>query len=119
MRRESEKSERRGFLKTAGAAGAAIAAGFPGIISGQTVSNAMKVGLVGCGGRGTGAAQQALQADDYAELTALADIDEPQFDRCIQSLRQTGKIADRVKVGQSGRFLGLDGFQKVIDSKVD
>ena len=58
MKEESTKSERRDFLK---AAGAAVAAGFPGIIRAQTVTNAIKVGLVGCGGRGSGAASQALQ----------------------------------------------------------
>ena len=54
------------FLKTTtGALGAALVTGFPAIISAQSVSNAIKVGLVGCGGRGTGAAAQALAADDY------------------------------------------------------
>jgi myo-inositol 2-dehydrogenase / D-chiro-inositol 1-dehydrogenase len=119
MKDESGNSERREFLKQAGAAGAAIAAGFPGIISAQTVTNAIKVGLVGCGGRGTAAAHQALSADDYAELTSLADIDEPQFDQAIQSIKRVPKVADRVKVDARNRYLGLDGFQKVIDSKVD
>src|SRR3989442_173682 len=77
MKNESTNSERREFLKTAtGAAGAAMAAGFPGIISGQTLTNAIKVGLVGCGGRGSGAASEALAADDYAELNVVADIDQ-------------------------------------------
>ena len=50
MKQESTHSHRREFLKTAGgAAGAAIAAGFPAIISAQSVTNAIKVGLVGCG----------------------------------------------------------------------
>ena len=62
MKNEQTNSERRDFLKTAGGvAGAAIAAGFPGIIRAQTVTNAIKVGLVGCGGRGSGAASQALR----------------------------------------------------------
>ncbi len=116
MNNESTKPERRDFLKTAGAA---IAAGFPGIISGQTVTNAITVGLVGCGGRGTGAASQALTADDYAELTAVADIGQEEIDHSLASLKRIGKIADRVKVEQSGQHAGLDGFQKVIDSKVD
>ena len=73
--------------------GGAIAAGFPAIISAQTVTNAIKVGLVGCGGRGSGAASQALAADDYAELTAVADIDQAQIDHCLQSLKRIAKIA--------------------------
>src|SRR6266480_4462117 len=92
MKDESTNSERRDFLKaTSGAVGTAIAAGFPAIISAQTITNAIKVGLVGCGGRGSGAASQALQADDYAELTALADVDQSQIDHCIQLLKSIAK----------------------------
>ena len=120
MKNELANSERRDFLKAGGGAlGAAVVAGFPGIISAQTVTNAIKVGLVGCGGRGGGAARQALQADDYTELTALADVDQSQIDRCMQSLKRIAKIADRVKVEQASQFIGLDAYQKVIDSKVD
>src|SRR5260370_1827248 len=117
MKDEPTNSERRDFLKAA--SGAAIASGFPGIIRAQSVTNAIKVGLVGCGGRGSGAASQALAADDYAELTALADIDESQIDQCLRSLKRISKSADRVKVEPATQFLGLDAFQKVIDSKVD
>src|SRR4051812_42248218 len=120
MKNQQTNSERRDFLKTAGgAAGVAIAAGFPGIIRAQTVTNAIKVGLVGCGGRGSGAASQALAADDYAELTAVADIDQAQIDRCLGSLKRITKTAGRVKVDPTAQYLGLDAFQKVIDSKVD
>ena len=58
------------------------------------MTNAIKVGLVGCGGRGTGAASQALTADDYTELTAVADIDQGQIDKCLQSLKRIAKSAD-------------------------
>src|SRR5258705_6750368 len=116
MNKKEATPERRTFLKTAGAA---IAAGFPGIIRAQTVTNAIKVGLVGCGGRGSGAASQALQADDYAELTAVADIDQAQIDRSLGALKRNTKTGSRVKVEPSAQYLGLDAFQKVIDSKVD
>ena len=82
MKIDKVVSDRRNFIK--GTAGAALIAGFPAIISAQTVTNAIKVGLVGCGGRGTGAASQALHADDYAELTAVADIDQAQIDKCSE-----------------------------------
>jgi predicted dehydrogenase len=120
MKDEPTNSERRDFLKaTSGALGAAIATGFPGIIRAQSVTNAIKVGLVGCGGRGSGAAEQALSADDYAELAAVADIDQSQIDQCLRTLKRISKTADRVKVEPATQFLGLDAFQKVIDSKVD
>ena len=99
MNKQPANSERRDFLKTAsGALGAAVATGFPAILSGQTVTNAIKVGLVGCGGRGGGAARQALTADDYTELAAVADIDQSQIDNCLRSLKRVSKIAGRVKV---------------------
>ena len=104
---------RRNFLKTA------VVASFPGIIRAQTVTNAIKVGLVGCGGRGSGAAAQALTADDYAELTAVADIDQGQIDHALGNLKRSAKIADRVKVETASQYVGLDAFQKVIDSKCD
>src|SRR5438445_3411293 len=116
MKEQPGNSERRDFLKAA-ALGAATA--FPGIISAQTVTNAIKVGLIGCGGRGSGAASQALQADDYGELTALADIDQGNIDKCLESLKRYPKIKDRVKVEDSKRFLGLDAYQRVLDSGVD
>jgi predicted dehydrogenase len=120
MKESPHTPDRRNFLKTtAGAAGVALAAGFPAIISAQTVSNAIKVGLVGCGGRGTGAASQALHADDYAELTAVADVDQSHVDRSLGTLKRISKIAERVKVEPTNQFLGLDAYQKVIDSGVD
>ena len=78
--KKPEQIERRDFLKKTGAAPACSPPGFPAIISGQTVTNALKVGLVGCGGRGSGAAGQALTADPNNELTAIADIDEAIVD---------------------------------------
>src|SRR6185437_5341518 len=113
-------SDRREFLKTAtGAIGGALAIGFPAIISGQTVTNAIKVGLVGCGGRGTGAASQALHADDYNELTAMADVEQSQIDNSLATLGRISKIAERVKVEKPRQFLGLNAYQQLIDSGVD
>jgi myo-inositol 2-dehydrogenase / D-chiro-inositol 1-dehydrogenase len=111
----STNSARRSFLKTAAYLGTVAA---PAIIRAQTVTNALKVGLVGCGGRGTGAAAQALNADDYAELTAVADIDAARVEQSLRSLGR-GKVAAKVKVDPSKQFLGLDAYQKVIDANVD
>jgi myo-inositol 2-dehydrogenase / D-chiro-inositol 1-dehydrogenase len=108
---------RRDFLKTSGAIGGALAAGFPAILSGAPAANALKVGLVGCGGRGTGAAAEALKADDYAELTAMADVFPEKIEASLVELRQAS--ADKVKVEPSRQFVGLDAFEKVIASGVD
>src|SRR5690606_25421225 len=77
--------------------------------------------LVGCGGRGTGAASQALRADDYSVLTAVADVDPGRIDKSLESLRKVMKdrADDKVKVEDSKKYLGLDAYEKVIDSGVD
>jgi predicted dehydrogenase len=80
-------------------------------------TKAIKVGLVGCGGRGTGAAAQALKADDYSELTAVADIYQEQIDNCLGQLSKSAK--NKVKVEKANQFVGLDGYHKLIDSGVD
>ena len=70
-----EPTHRRTFLKVAGATAAFSA--FPNILLGAPANNAkLKIGLVGCGGRGTGAAQQALSADENTVLWAIADVFE-------------------------------------------
>lgn len=113
----SRKIERRDFLKKTGTAAGVMAVGFPSIISGQTVTNVLKVGLVGCGGRGSGAAAQALMADPNTELTALADIDEAIVSRAAARLKGSSRFGDRVKVDQA--LHGLDAYDKVINSGVD
>ena len=110
---------RRDFLK-ASALGTVLAAGFPAILSAQS-TKAIKIGLVGCGGRGTGAASQALNADDYSELTAVADVYQERIDESLNQLRTVsdGKISHKVKVDPKNQFVGLDAYQKLIDSGVD
>ena len=113
----SNGMERRDFIRKTGTVAGAIAVGFPGIISGQTVTNALKVGLIGAGGRGSGAAAQALNADPNAELTAVADIDEAIVDRAANRLKGSARFGNRVKIDRA--FFGLDAYDKVINSGVD
>lgn len=101
---------RRDLLKTGALA-------VPAILRGAPDSKPIKVGLVGCGGRGTGAASQALKADDYSELTAVADIDPARIASSLDSLRKVA--GPKVKVEEANRFTGLDAFKKVIASGVD
>jgi predicted dehydrogenase len=114
---ESNKIERRDFIKKTGTMAGAIAAGFPGIISARTVTNAVKVGLVGAGGRGTGAAAQALAADPNNELTAIADIDDAIVELAATRLKASTQFGTRVKIDHP--FSGLDAYEKVINSGVD
>ncbi|HEY0968750.1 MAG TPA: Gfo/Idh/MocA family oxidoreductase [Opitutaceae bacterium] len=77
----------------------------------------LRVGLVGCGGRGTGAAAQALKADPDVHLTAMADVFGDRIESSLEILRKVG--GDRVKVTPATSFVGLDAYQKLIDSGVD
>ncbi|MGV3486095.1 MAG: Gfo/Idh/MocA family protein [Planctomycetaceae bacterium] len=78
-------------------------------------SDTIKVGLIGCGGRGTGAADQALntQGGDV-RVTALADVFEHNVQTAYRSLN--GKHAGRVG---GNKYVGLDAYQKVLASDVD
>ncbi len=107
---------RRRFL---GLTGATVAfAGFPAVLRGQEAagSKMLKIGLIGCGGRGTGAATQALSADPNVKLWAMADAFAPAITESVKNLAQFG---DRIEVPETRRFAGLDSFQKLLDSGVD
>ena len=121
MSQNNDASTRREFLKNssiiAAAATAAPFIGGPAIVSAANNSDTLKVGLVGCGGRGTGAARDALQADQNIALTAIGDVFESQLKNSLEVLQK--EVPDKVKVENSNQFLGLDAYQRVIDSGVD
>jgi myo-inositol 2-dehydrogenase / D-chiro-inositol 1-dehydrogenase len=112
-------TSRRDFLKTSALVGSALAAPaiMPGDLFGRENTDTLRVGLIGCGGRGSGAASQALNADKNVVLTAMGDAFEDQLQKSLQSLQKDH--ADKVKVTPEKRFVGLDAYQKVIDSGVD
>ncbi len=118
MNNESSSNTRRSFIKTTTAAAAAVPIlGMPGIVSAQNLgSKTIKVGLVGCGGRGTGAAMQALAADPHVQLWAMGDAFSSQIEG---SLKQLKRFAKRSEVAKERQFSGLNSFQQVIDSGVD
>ncbi len=111
---------RRTFIKTTSAAALggtmALNIGFPRS-SFAINSDTLKVGLIGCGGRGTGAANQALSADPNVILTHMADIFEDRMELSINSLKELH--GERVNVDKSNKFVGFDGMKKVMDSDVD
>jgi myo-inositol 2-dehydrogenase / D-chiro-inositol 1-dehydrogenase len=99
---------------TAEVAAAAVAAAAP---AAAQSTQTLKVGLIGCGGRGSGAASQALHADPNVALTAMGDAFEDQLQKSLQSLQSS--CGDKVQVTPDKSFVGLDAYQKVIDSGVD
>ncbi len=107
-----QNTSRRDVLKTG-----VVLAGAPALLRSQSAAKAIKVGLVGCGGRGTGAAAQALKADDYSELTAVADVDLERVNASLETLKKVA--GPKVKVESANIFTGLDSYQKLINSGVD
>ncbi len=77
----------------------------------------LKIALVGCGGRGTGAASNALSTNGATKLVAVADAFEDRIQDSLSNLAPSFK--DRVDVPPERRFVGFDGYQKAIDSGVD
>jgi predicted dehydrogenase len=77
-------------------------------------SNTIKIALVGCGGRGTGAAAQALSTKGPTKLWAVADVFEHRVQGCLANLKQAHE--KQLDVSDERQFIGLDGFKKTIDS---
>jgi len=75
----------------------------------------LKAGLIGCGGRGTGAAVNFLDAGPNLEITALGDIFQDKIDNCRAQLKKQ----KNVEIADDKCFVGFDCYQKVIDSGVD
>ena len=108
---------RRTFLQTSTAA--ALAASLAPA-RGQIASAKLKLGLIGCGGRGSGAAAQALTADSNTELWAMGDVFRDAIDKSHGSLAaQFGDKPGRVSVAEERKFVGLDAYQRVLASGVD
>jgi predicted dehydrogenase len=82
-------------------------------------SDALKVGLIGCGGRGTGAAADCLQADPNIRLTAMGDAFEDRIQTSLAALAKRETTAGKIDVPPERRFVGFDAYQQVIDSGVD
>lgn len=77
----------------------------------------IKVGLIGCGGRGTGAANQALNADPNVELVAMADIFQDQIENSLTVLGQIH--SDKLNVPVERQFVGFDSYKKLLNEDVD
>jgi predicted dehydrogenase len=116
--------DRREFVKTA-----AVAVALPGALSSMVMprrayaggSDTIKLGLIGCGGRGTGAAVQALRADTGCTLTAMGDLFPDRLNSSLKAITDEmhEKASEKVQVSKDNQFTGFDAYQKVIDSGVD
>ncbi len=113
---------RREFIRASTAVTAGLVAA-PFVLTGRGAAlspgDTIKVGLIGCGGRGTGAAKQALNADSNVQLVAMADAFESQVKNAHGTLKNDREVGEKVKVESPKLFVGLDAYQRLIDSGVD
>jgi predicted dehydrogenase len=109
-------STRRDFLKVSTiAAGAVALGGLPAVHAAG--GDDIKIGVIGCGGRGTGAADNCLTAvTQNVRITALGDVFQDRLQGCRNHLK---KFGDRGTVQDNHCFVGLNAYQDVINSGVD
>jgi len=79
----------------------------------------LRIGLIGCGGRGTGATAQALAADPNVKLVAMGDTFIDHVENSLAKLKADPKIAGKIDVPAERRFSGFDNYQKVLESGID
>ena len=108
-------SRRKFLVRSALLAGAAVGSPLAiGRSAHAAGSDILKLGLIGCGGRGSGAASDALSGDPNTKLWAMADV---FADKIESSAKILGKqFPDRVQVDPSRRFAGLEGYRGVIEN---
>ena len=112
---QAGRISRRSFIKTSAAVSAAMAAPSGNIFAAG--SGKVRVGLVGCGSRGTGAAMNCLDADPAVELVAMADVFDDMLQGSLNRIKK--KYGKRVKVTPETSFLGFDAYKKLIDCDLD
>ncbi len=116
MTEPNPTTSRRSFLGTTGlvAAGSALAGvAIPSVHAAE--DNTIRVALIGCGGRGTGAAGNALSTTQGPiKLTAMADVFEDRLCSSYEDLTKEHK--DKVDVSCENRFIGFDGYKNAMDT---
>ena len=116
----SNDSSRRAFLKGTAAIGGTIAAmSSLNPVVHASGDDTLRVGLIGCGGRGTGAASQALMADTRVKLTAMGDLFEDQLQLSLKTLNEARNLDTKIDVPRERQFVGFDAYKQVLASGVD
>ncbi|MBI9015703.1 MAG: Gfo/Idh/MocA family oxidoreductase [Phycisphaerae bacterium] len=111
----NDQLSRRNFMKTSASVIALTAMSSKNIFAAG--DEKIKIGLIGAGGRGTGAAINCLEASPDVEIVAMCDLFKDRVDGSLNRLKKD--FADRVKVTPETTFTGFDGAQKVLDSGID
>ena len=110
---QKSQSSRRDFLKTGTAVMVGSTLASAASITGAWAagSDEIRVGVIGCGGRGTGAVENVLNAAEGVRLVAAGDLFP---DRLADSLKNLGKFGEKSAVPPDRQFTGWDAYQKVI-----
>lgn len=124
---ENNLKSRREFMKQtsmlAGGLAAMPLASEAGSFFNSSADDTIKVVLIGCGGRGTGAAMQAMLSKQNVKLVAMADVFKDRLDQCYTALTADdlseeigtpGNIKDKIAVTDATKFVGFDGYLKAI-----
>jgi len=108
---------RRNFVKgSAAVAGGVMVGGLPIHSSARVAgSETLKIALVGCGGRGTGAAVQALSVKQDVQLVAMADAFQDRLDTSYSNIVEKITDAKRINVKDKNKFVGFDAYKNAID----
>ncbi len=117
MATDDSNASRRDFLKTTGAAAAAstfLTGAGPGLYAAE--DNTIQVALVGCGGRGGGAATNALSVQNGPiKLVAMADVFPKNLEYKYNDLAKSFSENGRMDVPEDRRFIGFDAYKKAMD----
>jgi predicted dehydrogenase len=108
-------ASRRDFLTAAATAGTMAA--LSNVHAAGT--DILRIGLIGCGDRGTGAATQALSAESNVKLVAMADVFADRLQNSLEILEKDEKVAGKLDVKPDLRFVGFDAYQELLNSGVD
>jgi predicted dehydrogenase len=106
---------RREFVKTSAVSLAALGIGSSRIFAAG--SDRIRIGLIGCGGRGEGAVKDCVSAAKGVELIAMGDLFRDRMDKALDALKKS--CPDNIKVTKDTFFVGFDAYQKVIGCDID
>ena len=106
---------RRSFLKSSSLIAGGLVLPKLTFKSKKTNQKKLKIAVVGCGGRGTGAAVQALRADNNVELIALADAFKDRLEMSLNAIKDEFAGEKEINIKEKNKFVGFDAYKKAID----
>ena len=126
MNKQNDQSgtevSRRNFIKASAAVSAATILAPNGQLF-AAGSDKIRVGVIGCGGRGTGAAHNMMEADESVEIVAMCDLFADKVESSLTKLKNNAKksgfSASRIKVTPETTFTGFNGYKKLLKTDID